>query len=72
MKAYAEAIRSQSQFGLRCVVLVAFALSVWSRNGAMQALVTLGLAVFAVFPLGYLWWRRWGPRVREVKSRDVV
>lgn len=40
---------------------ILFLISTWRSNGASNALITVAIIVLIGYPLGYLWWRRWGP-----------
>ena len=43
------------------IASAAFLLSSWRTSGSSAALITLAIIILGIFPLGYLWWRRWGP-----------
>jgi hypothetical protein len=53
------ASRPASRFWL--LTALAFLGVTWSQEGVTGALIALAIAGAVVFPLGYLWWRRWGP-----------
>lgn len=44
----------------RLIATIAFLVATWLAKGMSTGLITLGLAVFIIFPLGFLWWRRFG------------
>lgn len=44
----------------RLIATISFLVATWLAKGTSTGLITLGLAVIIVFPLGFLWWRRFG------------
>jgi hypothetical protein len=57
---YQRAIRAQPANGFYVVMTLCFLVSVWTQSGATGAASVLAVDLAVVFPLGYLWWRRWG------------
>ena len=57
---YVRAIRRQAGFEWRLLSVAAVTASTFLHSTKTGA-ITLGLCFIALFPVGYLWWRRWGP-----------
>ena len=58
---YFGAIRSDNRGWLGFVSIVAFAVGLWITKGFASFALAVGVSVLIVFPIGFLWWKRWGP-----------
>lgn len=58
---YFDAIRSKKHGWLQLATLVSFAGGVWVTKGLVSLAVAAAAAAVLVFPVGFFWWRRWGP-----------
>jgi hypothetical protein len=61
LKGFYFAVIHKPGAALWLIASAAFLFSSWRTNGASAAFITLAIVILVIFPLGYLWWRRWGP-----------